>query len=792
MQARRIFVDEEVVDRLGTVVLQDGDYVLMRAGERLVVGGLARSEGERGAVLVYADSQGHTDPLHFVPELVIDGVARAVRVTRIFVAPHPDGSVVRVEGEVEQAEGRLEVAAEIGFGRMPGVVSTTARTVSHAGLPDVRLGAALGITAASTFVPGEGGLTDDQHRRGPCVVGQIDTRGFALGFAEGATSARIDALRPEGPPYLHVAEAEPSRLAAHVPRTGKVLLNIAQGGSGPAARLFGQARGTPYAELWTWMPKRPSAAQAGLYNADGQALVHTAPDALGRAVLPLLDERAEAVFTAKATAPGFAESEPLVFTRTSHRPRVLRIPEGRQLRLRAHDGQGTPIPSRVRILGIDGTAPIDLGPAHAAQGAGDVVVMLRGHADVQVPPGRYHVVTTHGPAYAAHTTEVEVTETYAPLVDARLAQEVTVRGEVASDLHVHSENSSDSRITLTDRLATLAAEDVALAIPTDHNHVTDYAPTARALDLPHFHTLPGVEITTDRPAFGHFNAYPMTRDPSRAGAGAPPFVQQTPASLFAHVHAIEPAAVVQVNHPRLAGGIGYFELLRLKAETGRAAPGYSEDFDAIEVWNGYELGARDALERNLRDFLDILARGKRVSATGSSDSHQVLHHAPGYPRTMVLVGAEAAEDPRAVVAAIKRGASYVTTGPFLQLTVNGEGPGNEVHARDGNFSVSLEVRAASWVPTSRVALYVGKERAYTFTIPRPPQADQPGIPPNPVRFALHDLPIHVTADSFVTARVEADASIAHYLGQGDALAFAFSNPVFLDADGDGRTPWSRP
>jgi hypothetical protein len=363
---------------------------------------------------------------------------------------------------------------------------------------------------------------------------------------------------------------------------------------------------------------------------------------------------------------------------------------------------------------------------------------------------------------------------------------------VASDLHVHSENSSDSRITLTDRLATLAAEDVALAIPTDHNNVTDYAPTARALDLPHFHTLPGVEITTDRPAFGHFNAYPMTRDPSRAGAGAPPFVQQTPASLFAHVHAIEPAAVVQVNHPRLAGGIGYFELLRLKAETGRAAPGYSEDFDAIEVWNGYELGARDALERNLRDFLDILARGKRVSATGSSDSHQVLHHAPGYPRTMVLVGAEAAEDPRAVVAAIKRGASYVTTGPFLQLTVNGEGPGNEVHARDGNFSVSLEVRAASWVPTSRVALYVGKERAYTFTIPRPPQADQPGIPPNPVRFALHDLPIHVTADSFVTARVEADASIAHYLGQGDALAFAFSNPVFLDADGDGRTPWSRP
>jgi hypothetical protein len=792
MQARRIFVDEEVVARIGSVSLRDGDYVVMRAGERLVLGGLARPAGERGAVLVYDDGQGHTDALHFAPELVVDGVARPLRVLRMNVMPHTDGSVVRVEGDVDYAGVSLVVAAEIGFGRTPGVLSMATRITASAGLSDVRFGAELGLTASSLFVPGQGDLTDEQHRHGPCVVGHLDTRGLALGFAQGAASARIDTPQEGRPPDIHLAEAEPSALSARVPRTGKVLLVVAEGGSGPAARRFGHARGRPYAELWTWLPRRPPFARATLYTASHQVLVNTAPDDLGRAVLPLVEERNDIPFTARATAPGFAESDPLLVTRTSHRTGVLRIPEGRQLRLRVHDDQGAPLPARARILGIDGTAPVELGPAHVAQGAGDVVVMLHGRADVQVPPGRYHVVTTHGPAYTAHTAEVEVTDTHGPLVEASLVQEVVLQGEVASDLHVHSENSPDSRITLADRLATLAAEDVALAIPTDHNHITDYAPTARALGLTHIHTLPGVEITTERPGFGHFNAYPLERDAAREGAGAPPFAEQTPGSLFAQVHALEPSVVVQVNHPRLPGGIGYFDLLRLKADTGSAAAGYSEDFDAIEVWNGYELGARDAVERNLRDFLDILARGKRVAATGSSDSHQVLHHAPGYPRTMVHVGDEAAGDPYAVVAAIKRGASYVTSGPFLQLTVNGEGPGHEVHASDGSFSVSLEVRAASWVPTARVALYIGKERAYTFAIPRPVNAAQPDAPPATLRFALHDLPIRVASDTVVTARVEADTSVAHHLGQADALAFAFTNPVFLDADGDGRTPWSQP
>jgi hypothetical protein len=233
MQARRIFVDEEVVARIGSVSLRDGDYVVMRAGERLVLGGLARPAGERGAVLVYDDGQGHTDALHFAPELVVDGVARPLRVLRMNVMPHTDGSVVRVEGDVDYAGVSLVVAAEIGFGRTPGVLSMATRITASAGLSDVRFGAELGLTASSLFVPGQGDLTDEQHRHGPCVVGHLDTRGLALGFAQGAASARIDTPRrgarrtftsqkPSRPPFRHGSRA-PEKCCSSSPRGARVL-----------------------------------------------------------------------------------------------------------------------------------------------------------------------------------------------------------------------------------------------------------------------------------------------------------------------------------------------------------------------------------------------------------------------------------------------------------------------------------------------------------------------------------------------------------------------------------------
>jgi hypothetical protein len=52
--------------------------------------------------------------------------------------------------------------------------------------------------------------------------------------------------------------------------------------------------------------------------------------------------------------------------------------------------------------------------------------------------------------------------------------------------------------------------------------------------------------------------------------------------------------------------------------------------------------------------------------------------------------------------------------------------------------------------------------------------------------------LDVPADSFLVVRAGSKESIAKFYGRYGVVALAFTNPIFLDADGDGHTPWSAP
>ena len=49
----------------------------------------------------------------------------------------------------------------------------------------------------------------------------------------------------------------------------------------------------------------------------------------------------------------------------------------------------------------------------------------------------------------------------------------------------------------------------------------------------------------------------------------------------------------------------------------------------------------------------------------------------------------------------------VTNGPFLDVTVNGQGLGRTVVAPDGSISVKIKVQAAPWVDVKRVVVRRG-------------------------------------------------------------------------------------
>src|SRR4029078_401403 len=95
-----------------------------------------------------------------------------------------------------------------------------------------------------------------------------------------------------------------------------------------------------------------------------------------------------------------------------------------------------------------------------------------------------------------------------------------------------------------------------------------------------------------------------------------------PAGIFAAVRAAAPGAVIQVNHPRM-GDIGYFNDASLDLVHAAAKPGFSFEFDTIEVHNGFEHENRAAVEQNLSDWFSLLDLGRHYTAVGNSDSHEL-------------------------------------------------------------------------------------------------------------------------------------------------------------------------
>jgi hypothetical protein len=129
------------------------------------------------------------------------------------------------------------------------------------------------------------------------------------------------------------------------------------------------------------------------------------------------------------------------------------------------------------------------------------------------------------------------------------------------------------------------------------------------------------------------------------------------------------------------------------------------DFDAIEVFNGYESASIERVEAVLHDYWALLDLGHHYAATGSSDSHRIQYQWAGYPRTMVRVDGR---DTHAIVAAIKAGHATVTTGPIVELELEGVGPGGDVATSAPVLSGHLVVRAAPWVDVTSAEIVVGE------------------------------------------------------------------------------------
>jgi hypothetical protein len=423
---------------------------------------------------------------------------------------------------------------------------------------------------------------------------------------------------------------------------------------------------------------------------------------------------------------------------------------------------------------------------------------------VTLAPGRYRVIATRGPEYELVEVVIEARagETRSlPLVAP--ARAIETPGWIAADLHVHSAASFDSGIAYTERVRSFAAQGGEVLVATDHDRVFDLAPAIAELGMStSIASVVGVESTSILHSeaapygYGHANAFPLPVRPELFRNGAPTSQGVRLSAMMAEVRELPGVRVVQLNHPRTGSGEpsdeslfthlsvagrAFDPTLPLDADPNRVllerdpSSGLRDlDYDAVELLNGPTWPGLDYYKRVRADWFSMLLQGEVRTATANSDSHR-LEKPVGVPRTYIPQADDrpSAFDEQAFVAALRQGRVFGTTGPFIELDLGGAGMGDRFTGRSA--TLSLRVRAAAWAAADRARVFVNGRLISEL----PLESD------GSARWTLD-----FDRDAFVTVEVEGDAGEGFAAVLPNSVPFAFSNPIFVDADADGK--WTAP
>jgi len=410
----------------------------------------------------------------------------------------------------------------------------------------------------------------------------------------------------------------------------------------------------------------------------------------------------------------------------------------------------------------------------------DVTASKDGAAQFFVLPGDYTVVGSHGPQWSLCKMSVSVAEGESASVSCEVKQEVVADGWMSGDLHTHSEYGIDSMLDRYLRVAILAAEGLDIFVSTDHDIFTDFTPVVEELGLTGtIIPVVGNEISQ---LTAHFNAMDCKAD----GWEYLEFewmefdengevVEPKPApEVWQSLHDDFDAQFVQINHPR--EGTGYLDAVGYDPEVGpsSAKPGqFDTNFDGIEVWNA-DNDWPHMSTKTLPDWYSLLNRGISRTATGNSDSH-ALKQWVGQPRNVVKVDSPTKDD---YFPALRAFRSQVTSAPFVDFTIDGKTLGETVVpvSPEQGVTVEIQVQAASWVPLDTILLVANGETIRKWPVPASTDV---------ARFQVSEAVV-LPADAWLHVIAQADATREPlYPGR---TCLAFTNPIWVDLDGDGFDP----
>ncbi|MFO0728787.1 MAG: CehA/McbA family metallohydrolase [Myxococcota bacterium] len=440
---------------------------------------------------------------------------------------------------------------------------------------------------------------------------------------------------------------------------------------------------------------------------------------------------------------------------------------------------GGPLPSKITVQKqgpLGALLPARFGEAARPEGIFALEFAPRGEGDLALPPGTYSLFASRGTEYEIAKKDLVLAEDDQALFEATLTRSVDTAGWMATDTHLHAQLSSDSSDEYDLKVRALAAEGIELPISTEHEALGDFGPAIRALHLePFLQGVIGTEVTTSN--VGHFNAFPLVPDLSLPGRGRVEWFGKRPDEMFAFIKANPTDPILQVNHPRWTGIGGYFTAMGFDRNTGAGTdPAYSGDYDTVEVVNSCRVAEIEA--GSMLDWFALLSHGQKKFATGGSDSHHAGVNEVGYPKTYVRMPTDAPTDAKIddLVAGIRAGRVSVTCGPFLEMKSGTAEVGDTLVMPGATIPITVRAEAPLWMDLDQLEIIVNG--AVVKTIPVA-SADQV------VRFdSTIDLSLPAGRDAWVIVRARGDRM--HGPWGGNNPPWGFTNPIFIDADGDGQ------
>jgi hypothetical protein len=370
-----------------------------------------------------------------------------------------------------------------------------------------------------------------------------------------------------------------------------------------------------------------------------------------------------------------------------------------------------------------------------------------------IEPGDYQVVASRGPEYSIDAQNHTITAGATESVTAKVERVIDSSGFVASDFHVHSIDSPDSRVPNQLRVLSMLDEGMDFFTPTDHDIRFNYQPVIDALgatDL--LGTATGEEITSFD--YGHWNAWPLTLDPGQVNGGAVDFggaaapgqdypsamsYSETPAEIIAlaDADAVGASNTVQINHIHshfgLEGGSGLAidtavddPISTVPASARRLDPSvtnfFTATFDALEIWIGDTRGqiSGNFLGQNAGDWFNLINQGIVRTGVADSDTHTTAAGVSGFPRTMV---ASPSDDPGdlsgladTLSANVNAGRAFGTDGPMVRVSASATSTGqtanlehdgsNTLLTTDGEVQITVDIQSPTWAEFDRVEFYI--------------------------------------------------------------------------------------